>query len=356
MKNIVLAALAIILNSFSMFAQDVTGNNKPENIIIIIEEGIGIPVMTAAQFIKGMDLNLSKAATVGFIKTSSANDVVTDPAAMATAIACGIKTDNGMIGMNNKLEPVPNIFDLAKKKKMWTGLVTTSFLVDPVPAAFYSHQPSVKSYGSIAKDLVGSDMSVFIGGGKKYFRTMGDSSRLINELTTRGYKILEDYKDLKTRSHKNIAGLISSDALPGVDNGRGDYLNLAWLRAFKTLIRNDTGYMLVIHNAHINWAAANNEKKEMIDEILDMDSLLGQVLRYTAAGNKTLVIVIGGFETGGITVMGNKYSKTDPNMKFTTKQRTAAMAPVFAFGPGADVFSGFYDNTDIYLKLKLLIE
>jgi len=356
MKKIFFLFLGITLLTVRLSAQEDPDNRKPVNIIILVEEGIGMPVLTAAQFIKGMDLNLSKASAIGMMKTSSANDVVTDPAAFGTAIACGIKTDNGIVGMNSKLEPVKNIFDLAKKKKKWVGLVTTSTVVDAVPAAFYAHQPTSTSYGNIASDLIESGISVFIGGGKKYFRTKGDSTTLYKELNIKGYKVLEDYRDLKSKSHKSIAGLMNAGALPGLQNGRGDYLNIAWLRAFKTLIRNDPGYMLVIHNAHINWDAANNDKKEMIEEILDMDSLLGQVLRYTAPDHKTLVLVIGGFETGGVTVMGNKLSKTDPNMKFSTKLRTATMAPVFAFGPSASLFSGMYDNTDIYLKLKSLLE
>ena len=356
MKNIFFLFLALTFLSVRIWAQDDPDNRKPVNIIIFVEEGVGMPVLTAAQSIKGKDLNLSKASAVGMIKTSSANEVVTDPAALGTAIACGIKTDNGIIGMNPKLQPVNNIFDLAKKKKKWVGIVTTSYVVDAVPAAFYAHQPSASSYGNIANDLINSGMSVFIGGGRKYFRLKGDSTTLFKELNSNDYKILEDYGDLKSRSHKKIAGLMCADALPGIQNGRGEYLNLAWLRAFKTLIRNDTGYMLVIHDSHINWAAAKNDKNDMIEEILDMDSTLGQVLRYTAPDHKTLVLVIGGFETGGVTVLGNKFSKTDPNMKFSTKLRTASMVPVFAFGPSASLFSGIYENTDIYLKLKSLIE
>jgi alkaline phosphatase len=330
--------------------------NKPLNVIIIIEEGLGLPALSAAQFVKGSDLNVANSTAVGMMKTSSANDVVADPAALGTAIACGVKTTNGTIGMDSQLEKVPNIFELAKKKNMSIGLITTSFVVDAIPAAFYSHQPKNTNYNSIASDLIASGMDVFIGGGKKYFRSRGDSTTLFKDLSTHDYKVLEDYGDLKTKSHKKIAGLLRADAMQDIRNGRGDYLNLAWLRAFKTLIKNDTGYVLVIHNAHINWAAANNEKKDMIAEILDMDKLLETVLNYTLPNQKTLILVIGGFETGGVSVMGNNNSKTDPNMKFSTKLRTASMVPVFAFGTGSSLFSGIYDNTDIFLKIKSLIE
>lgn len=355
-----ISLLILILSSISVgsWAQQklVHDANKPTNIIIIIEEGIGIPALSAAQLIKGSDLNLAKAATIGMMKTSSAHDVVSDPASMGTAIACGIKTHNGTIGMDTLYQKVTNLFELAKKEKMSVGFITTSYIVDPVPAAFYAHQPTKTSYGMIANDLVKSGMDVFIGGGKKYLREKGDSTSLYKELNTKGYKILEDYGDLKAKSHKKIAGVLKAEALPSINNGRGDYLNLAWLRAFKTLVRNDTGYMLVIHNAHINWAAANNEKKDMMSEILDMDNLLGQILNMTGPDNQTLILVIGGFETGAVSVMGNKYSKTDPNMKFGSKLRTSSMVPVFASGTGASIFSGIFDNTDIFLKIKSLIE
>lgn len=358
MKKIFFLVLILSSLSVSLWAQGKLKHdpNKPVSIIIIVEEGVGLPALSAAQFVKGSDLNLAKASASGMMKTSSANDVVTDPAALGTAIACGVKTNNGTIGMDTQMQKTPNIFDLAKKAKMSIGFVTTSFVVDAVPAAFYAHQPLYSRYVSIANDLVESGVDVFIGGGKKYFRSKGDSITLYKELSTQGYKILEDYGDLKSKSHKKIAGLLKADALEGINNGRGDYLNLAWLRAFKTLVRNDTGYVLLIHNAHINWDAANNEKKDMVAEILDMDKLLGQILNMTSPDNKTLVIVIGGFETGGVSVMGNKFNKNDPNVKFSTKQRTASMVPVFAFGTGASLFSGIYDNTEIFLKIKSLIE
>ena len=40
---------------------------------------------------------------------------------------------------------------------------------------------------------------------------------------------------------------------------------------------------------------------------------------------------------------------------FTTKKHTAAMIPVFAFGPGAQLFNGIYENTEIYSKMNALL-
>ena len=39
-------------------------------------------------------------------------------------------------------------------------------------------------------------------------------------------------------------------------------------------------------------------------------------------------------------------------MDFTSDWHTGQMIPVFAFGPGAEMFTGIYENTGIYYKIK----
>ena len=36
---------------------------------------------------------------------------------------------------------------------------------------------------------------------------------------------------------------------------------------------------------------------------------------------------------------------------FTSDYHTGTMIPVFAFGPGAELFQGIYENTEIYSKM-----
>jgi alkaline phosphatase len=43
------------------------------------------------------------------------------------------------------------------------------------------------------------------------------------------------------------------------------------------------------------------------------------------------------------------------NPAFTAKSNTAQMTPVFAFGPGAELFSGILDNTEIYHRIRLAL-
>jgi alkaline phosphatase len=39
---------------------------------------------------------------------------------------------------------------------------------------------------------------------------------------------------------------------------------------------------------------------------------------------------------------------------FSTDQHTATMVPVFAYGPGAELFSGIFENTEIFFKMQSL--
>ena len=49
-----------------------------------------------------------------------------------------------------------------------------------------------------------------------------------------------------------------------------------------------------------------------------------------------------------------KYS--DVEFEFTTGSHTPLLVPVFAFGPGAEHFSGIMDNTDIMKKVLSLVK
>ena len=65
------------------------------------------------------------------------------------------------------------------------------------------------------------------------------------------------------------------------------------------------------------------------------------------------MIVTSDHETGGFALSGNEDDKTKDGIepKFVTKNHTATMVPVFAYGPGATKFTGIYENTAIFDKM-----
>ena len=85
------------------------------SLILFIGDGMGPEMLSLAKIysdkVLGTSLNLatlSATGTMGMVTTYSANRLVTDSAAGATAIATGVKTNNGMVGQSPEgevLEP-----------------------------------------------------------------------------------------------------------------------------------------------------------------------------------------------------------------------------------------------------------
>ncbi len=343
--------------SYNMSITDIQKpKTKPKNVILMVGDGMGISQITAGIYSSSQKLNLESFPIVGLHKSHASNDLITDSAAGATAFACGVKTYNGAIGVGPDSVAVETILEKAEKKGMATGLVATSTIVHATPASFIAHQPSRKMYEEIAADFLKTDIDFFIGGGKKFFdRRESDERNLYEELEKKGYYITdyfnEDLKDVKIPMKKKFGYLTSDkDPLP-VAQGR-TYLKTASNMAINYLNRKSTeGFFLMIEGSQIDWGGHANDANYIITEMLDFDRTIGQVLKFAQKDGETLVIVTADHETGGFSI--NKGSNRDSLVTaFTTDYHTADLIPVFAYGPGASNFSGIYQNTAIFDKMK----
>ncbi|MFT5165946.1 MAG: alkaline phosphatase [Saprospiraceae bacterium] len=347
----------------SVFAnyKDPVFARKPKNIILLIGDGMGISQITAGLYMNGNKLNLERFPIIGLHKTYSGSHLVTDSAAGATALACGIKTYNGAVGVNMDTLPVRNILEIAEAKGMATGLIATSTVVHATPAAFIAHQKHREMYEEIAADFLKTEIDFFVGGGKKYFdRRSTDDRNLYSEMQENGYVVSDYYQNelinCELSWNKNFAYFTAdNDPLP-VSQGR-DYLYAASKMGMAFLTRHSQeGFFLMIEGSQIDWGGHTNDSDYLISEVLDFDRTIGSALDFAAKNNETLVIVTADHETGGYSIL--KDSKMDDHLvtAFTTDYHTADLIPVFAFGPGAEAFSGIYENTAIFKKIKKALE
>ncbi|HHB51468.1 MAG TPA: alkaline phosphatase, partial [Saprospiraceae bacterium] len=84
------------------------------------------------------------------------------------------------------------------------------------------------------------------------------------------------------------------------------------------------------------------------------DKAIGAVMDFAEQDGETLVIVTADHETGGFSI--NQGSSMDTIVgTFNSASHTADLIPVFAYGPGAELFSGIYENTAINYKIKKLM-
>ena len=330
----------------------------PKNIILMIGDGMGLGQITAGLYQNGNHLELERLPYIGLQKTYSASSLITDSAAGATAFATGRKTYNGAIAVDRDSLPLKTILEEAEDLGLATGLVVTSTIVHATPAAFIAHDVSRAHYEAIAGDFLDTEIDLFVGGGRRYFdRRKGDERDLIGELEQKGY----DFYSLKdgklpniSNSQKNI-GIFTDDSDPATVLDGRTYLPPATKLATDFLKdRSPKGFFLMVEGSQIDWGGHANDVAYVVSEMLDFDKAIGRVMDFAEADGNTLVIVTADHETGGFSVIQG--SKMDSIVgAFNTDYHTADLIPVFAYGPGAELFSGIYENTDIYRKMKKLM-
>ncbi|MBL7828041.1 MAG: alkaline phosphatase [Saprospiraceae bacterium] len=333
--------------------------SKPKNIILLIGDGMGLSQISGGYYFNSKKLHITRFPVTGLMTTHSQSHLITDSAAGATAFSCGCKTYNGAIGLDAHKKPCQTILEQAEQKGMATGLVASCSITHATPGSFVAHVPSRSENEAIAAWFLETEVDLIIGGGLKFFNERKtDTRNLYEELRLKGYavsnyteKVLPTYAPAPDQP---FAWFSAREEPESVLKGR-TYLPLAAQLAPTFLKqRSDKGFFLMLEGSQIDWACHANEGDRAIAEVIDFDQAIGHILDFAAADGETLVILTADHETGGMALeQGNGPDSLD--IGFTTTGHTAALVPVFAFGPGSENFNGMMDNTDIYHKMKALI-
>ena len=328
--------------------------DKPKNIILLIGDGMGVSQVFAGLTGNKGELYLENCKHIGFSKTQSADNYITDSAAGGTAISCGIKTNNGAIGVDIAGIPVKTILEEASEDGLATGLVSSSAITHATPASFIAHQPDRGMYEEIAADFLNTEIDVFIGGGLDHFTKRKDGRNLAEELQNKGYQVESDMNNIKKVKSGKLVGLTA-----GIHNGRieerGDMLPVATKTALNILSNNEKGFFLMVEGSQIDWGGHAASTVYIVEDMLDFDQVVGQALAFAAKDKETLVIVTSDHETGGMALTGGSMKDGVVKGAYPTNGHTGVMVPIFSYGPGAEEFLGIMENTEIYTKMKKLL-
>ncbi|MGN0310360.1 MAG: alkaline phosphatase, partial [Bacteroides sp.] len=101
----------------------------------------------------------------GYATSYSATNSITDSSAAGTALATGVKTYNGAIGVNPDKEPVESVAVKAKRSGKRVGVTTSVSIDHATPSAFYAHQENRSWYYEIALDLPKAGFDFYGGSG-----------------------------------------------------------------------------------------------------------------------------------------------------------------------------------------------
>ena len=118
----------------------VSSAQSPKYVFLFIGDGMSVPQrMIADEFSRKAGngpLAMNAMPFTATTRTCSADSLVTDSAAAATAIACGVKTKNHYSGVDPHGNPVYSSALAAKKAGRKVGIVSTVTITHATPAGF----------------------------------------------------------------------------------------------------------------------------------------------------------------------------------------------------------------------------
>lgn len=374
-------------------------SSNTRNVILFVGDGMGTAQRNAIRLAtvgeKG-NLAMDSMPYAGLIHTSSTVPV-TDSAASATAYASGVKTYNGAIGMDADKKTVQTIMEYAKTAGRSTGVVTTSQITDATGAAFGAHVEDRSKQSNIALQLLTkSKVDVLLGGGEDFWypagnpgkfadepaedpseKSKGTQGNLVDKAKQLGYSYVTNKTDMQKAKSGKLLGLFANEEMfQQKPEGEGDIYNPVvslpemTKKAIDTLAANKNGFFLMVEEEGTDEFAHQNNAKMTIKAGQELDKSVQVAKDFAKKNPDTLVLVLADHETGGFSIeavdaedeSGDGISKEDgpfaiANSKqnfvvdWTTSGHTAVDIPITAMGKNAQLFTGIYENTEVFTKV-----
>jgi alkaline phosphatase len=292
---------------------------KPFGVILFVGDGLVAGNLTAARMYDvGADHHLTMDTFPHLaLVTNYANDfAVPDSPGAASAIATGVKVNNGTIGVSPKGRTIQTILELARQRGRAVGIVTTGELTDAGIAAFYAHVPRSSDLDAIGAQFAqNANLDVALGGGAEHFTPESKSGHrkdgrdLLLEMKQQKAEIMRSKAELENApifTASPRVGIFSNGDLAysnQIETGSQEpSLSDMVRRAIEFLELHERGYFLVVDAELISRAAEQNDGEHVLTETVDMDRAIATALRY--AGEKSVVVAVGLHATGGMTLNG----------------------------------------------------
>lgn len=394
--------LVLTLAVAALPAQPLNGNNhEVKYVIMMVPDGMGLANLAATRLRLaggdpakvGVPLNLETLEHVGYQKTYSKTNTVTDSSAAASAWACGEKFVNNEVCFHADGAPYNrSLLELAKLKGMATGLVATQTVTHATPAVFGAHLANRNCETEIARQyIIESRPDVLLGGGQTTFNpasqdACGVIGNFIALAQTTGYTYVATRDAMKQAAAvgaKRVLGLFSPKSMTpeyqrpaGTAQPRLPEMTAA---AITILERNKSGFFLMVEGSLIDSANHAENMDYQFGEIVAFDQSVKIVLDWINASPErqqhTLLIIPVDHETGGFAVKGigvkagelpnaglgpfvGSWTFTlipgDPN-DFES-HHTAGDVMIWSQGPGSESLARGIDNTFVYHVVKAALK
>ncbi|KAG1949727.1 alkaline phosphatase, tissue-nonspecific isozyme [Pimephales promelas] len=381
--------------------------NVAKNVILFLGDGMGVSTVTAARILKGQmsgqsgeetQLEMDKFPYVALSKTYNTDAQVPDSAGTATAYLCGVKANEGTVGVSaasvksqcntTQGNEVTSILKWAKESGKSVGIVTTTRVNHATPSASYAHcvdrdwysdgEMPAEALQSGCKDIARQlfenipDINVIMGGGRKYMYpkntpdveypgdkkhngTRKDGRNLVGEWIDRmkdkrGYYVWNK-KDLLSLNPNNVDYLLGlfepADLSYELERNQETDPSLTEMVdvAIKILKKNERGFYLLVEGGRIDHGHHEGKAKQALHEAVEMDRAITRAGLLTSVYD-TLTVVTADhshvFSFGGYTPRGNSIFGLAPMLSDIDQKPFTSI--LYGNGPGFKYVNGSREN------------
>jgi alkaline phosphatase len=355
---------------------------KAKNIIFLIGDGMSISQVSAYRLIQGgpnSRIAVDRFPYSGIVLTHAENAIVTDSASSATAYSTGHKTNNGALGMDSENNVLENLTETLDQYGFVSSLLATSEITHATPAAFAAHVDLRWKTDDISAQMIESKVATFLGGGRHFFLPeemdgkRKDARNLLEEVNA-SHTLLttkDEMNDFNDNKLGKVFGLFADEHLRSIDSpdnhpsepSLSEMLQFAVKRSGQFINNGCKGFFIMGEGSQVDWAGHSNNLEYLKREMQDLDSAVEWAFNYAKQNTDTLVVVTADHETGGLLIEPANpadYNGNEVKFSFNTAvgrgTHTGVPVPVYAYGPGAENFTGTLDNTDVYRALIEALE
>lgn len=328
---------------------------KVKNVILMIGDGMSLMHVYTAWAANRGKLWLENAQATGLSKTWAVKKLVTDSGSGGTSLATGVKTVYHAVGVDPEGKPLTSLVDVAKELGKDAGMAVTCRLWDATPCDFCCHNIDRDKEEELVGDYPTSGVDFVFGGGAQKFTNRKDGRDIFKELQKKGYHVSRTLDDFFAYDKNSRIFAVPYDKDTPLPDERGDLLARASMKGISLMNQNKNGFFMMIEGSQLDDYGHFNQLDLLMKETLDFDQTVGEVMKWAAKDGETLVVVTADHETGGLTLVNGNKDEGRVECCFSTKDHSGAMVPVYAFGPGAENFTGIFENTDVFKKIKKLM-
>ena len=312
-----LMALALLLGMAAC-------GQKPEvkYVFYMIGDGMGINEVIGAELYNQAtgygpaEINFAHFPVRGFITTVSANSLVTDSAAAGTALACGVKTYNGAIGVDVDTVSVSSVADWAHAAGYGVGIVTTVGVNHATPASFMAHTEKRGNYETIAAQYIDTPVDFAAGGGFITEKKSGhDAAYFENLAQEAGITLFRgpSFDGVAAAEGRVLclSGKSETEVPYAIDRKEDDTTLSDFVRAGIAYLDarfGKKGFFMMVEGGKIDYGGHSQDAATCFQEVSDFADAIAVVLDfYEKHPDETLIVVTADHETGGLMLGAGQY-------------------------------------------------